>query len=128
MFASRTLKFMRSAIKKKTGKPMIPRTAQETTRHGIMALLGEGPVSAKDISVAVHLPEKEVYPHLEHIRRSLHATGAVLEITPAECRSCGFVFAKRERMTPPGKCPICHNEAINDPLFSLRGLQEQEPD
>ena len=115
-------------MKNKLRKPMIPRTAQETTRQAIMALLGEGPVSAKDISMAVHLPEKEVYPHLEHIRRSLHATGAVLEITPAKCRTCGFVFAKRERMTSPGKCPVCRNEAILDPLFSIRGLQEHEPD
>jgi len=115
-------------MKQKPRKPVVPRTAQETTRHAIMALLSEGPVSAKDISIAIHLPEKEVYSHLEHIRRSLHATGAVLEVTPAECRSCGFVFAKRDRMTSPGKCPICRSEAILDPLFSLRGLQEHEPD
>lgn len=113
---------------KKIRKPVIPRTAQETTRHAIMALLGEGPVSAKDISVAVHLPEKEVCSHLEHIRRSLHATGAVLEITHAECRSCGFVFAKRERMTAPGRCPVCRKETINDPLFSIRGMQDHSPD
>ncbi|MBA3002689.1 MAG: transcriptional regulator, partial [Desulfurivibrio sp.] len=98
-------------MKKKIRKPVVPRTAQETTRHAIMKLLGEGSVSAKDISVAVHLREKEVSSHLEHIRRSLHATGAVLEIAPAECRSCGFVFAKRERLTPPGKCPVCRSEA-----------------
>ena len=105
---------------------MVPRTAQETTRHAIIALLIEGPVSAKDISIAVHLPEKEVFSHLDHIRRSLHATGAVLAVTPAACRACGFVFAKRERMTPPGKCPVCRSEAIDDPLFSIRGLPEQE--
>mgnify|MGYP001495081073 CR=1 FL=1 len=116
---------MKSVRKK---KPVAPRTAQNTARHAIMTLLGEGPVSAKDISVAVHLPEKEVCSHLEHIRRSLHATGAVLEVTPPECRSCGFVFAKRDRMTSPGKCPVCRNEAINDPLFSIRGLPEHEPD
>ena len=115
-------------MKKKMRKPVIPRTAQETIRHAILALLGEGAVSAKDISTAVHLPEKEVYSHLEHIRRSMHATGAVLEVTPAECRTCGFVFAKRDRMTPPGKCPVCRNEAILDPLFSIRGLQERETD
>ena len=115
-------------MKKKARKPMVPRTAQETTRQAIIALLSEGPVSAKDISIAVHLPEKEVSSHLAHIRRSLHAFGGVLAITPAECRACGFVFAKRERMTPPGKCPICRSEAIFDPLFSIFGLQEHEPD
>ena len=107
---------------------MVPRTAQETIRHAIKTLLDEGSVSAQDISIAVHLPEKEVYSHLEHIRRSLHATGAVLEVTPAECRSCGFVFTKRDRMTPPGKCPVCRSEAIDNPLFNIRGLQEHEPD
>ena len=112
-------------MKHKPRKPVVPRTAQETTRHAILALLGEGPVSAKDISTAVHLPEKEVYSHLEHIRRSLHTFGTVLAVTPAECRGCGFVFAKRDRMTSPGKCPVCRSEAILDPLFSLRGLPEQ---
>jgi hypothetical protein len=112
-------------MKHKPRKPVVPRTAQETTRHAITALLGEGPVSAKDISTAIHLPEKEIYSHLEHIRRSLHAAGAVLSVTPAECRGCGFVFAKRDRMTSPGKCPVCRSEAILDPLFSLRGLPEQ---
>ena len=115
-------------MKKKARKPMVPRTAQETTRQAIIALLTEGPVSAKDISIAVHLPEKEISSHLAHIRRSLHAFGGVLAITPAECRACGFVFAKRDRMTPPGKCPVCRSEAIDDPLFSIRGMQEHEPD
>jgi predicted Zn-ribbon and HTH transcriptional regulator len=107
---------------------MVPPTAQETTRHAIIALLAEGPVSSKDISIAIHLPEKEVSSHLEHIRRSLHAFGTVLAVTPAECRACGFVFAKRDRMTPPGKCPVCRSEAIDNPLFRIRGAQEQEPD
>lgn len=106
-------------MQKKIRKPVVPRIAQETSRHAIMALLGEGAVSAKDISVAARLPEKEVYSHLEHIRRSLHAGGGVLTVTPAACRSCGFVFAKRDRLTPPGKCPVCRSEAIDDPLFSM---------
>lgn len=115
-------------MKKREQEPLIPRTAQETTRRAIMALLIEGPISAKEISAAVSLPEKEVSSHLEHIRRSLHASGAVLEVEPAECRQCGFVFAKRERMTSPGRCPVCRNEAICDPLFSIRGLPEQKTD
>lgn len=115
-------------MKNRPQKPLPPRTAGETIRHAIMALLGEGALSAREISTAVHLPQKEVYAHLAHIRRSLHATGAVLEMVPARCRKCGFVFAKRERMAPPGKCPVCRGEAILDPLFHLRGLQAQEAD
>jgi len=115
-------------MKKREREPVIPRTAQETTRHAIMALLIEGPISAKEISAAVSLPEKEVAGHLEHIHRSLHVTGALLEVEPAECRHCGFVFVKRERMSAPGRCPVCRHEAISDPLFSIRGLQESQAD
>jgi len=115
-------------MKKRPQEPVIPRTAQETIRHAIMTLLFEGPISAREISAAVSLQEKEVSAHLDHIRRSLHVTDAVLEVEPAECRHCGFVFAKRERMTSPGRCPVCRHEAISDPLFSIRGVVGLQPD
>ena len=107
-------------MKKIVRKPVIPRSALDTVRHDITALLREGPLSARDISVGVHIPEKEVYGHLEHIRRTVHASGDLLEVTPAECHACGFIFAKRERLAPPGKCPVCRHENIFDPLFSIR--------
>ena len=100
--------------------PTEPRPAQETTRHSVIDLLGEQPLSAKEISGLVHITEKEVYSHLEHIRRSLHAGGGVLEVTPPACRGCGFVFAKRDRLTSPGKCPVCRHEAISEPRFAIR--------
>lgn len=105
-------------------KPTIPRTAGETVRHRMEELMGERPCSAKELSVEVRIAEKEVYSHLEHIRRSIHAAGGILEITPAECRRCGFTFAKRDRLTPPGKCPLCRHEAIMEPLFAIRRLAE----
>jgi predicted Zn-ribbon and HTH transcriptional regulator len=81
-----------------------------------MEFLGAGPRSAREISQALHVTEKEVYDHLEHIRRS----GRHLAVTPAVCRGCGYVFSKRDRLTPPGKCPLCRHEAIAEPLFGLR--------
>jgi transcriptional regulator len=106
-------------MKSKPRQPLVPRTAQETVRHSIIALLSEGEFSAKEISMAVGIAEKEVYKHLEHIRRSLQAAGGTLQATPARCRMCDFVFSKRERLTPPGKCPICRKEAIADPRFRI---------
>jgi predicted Zn-ribbon and HTH transcriptional regulator len=101
-------------------KPPIPPTAQETVRHLLVTLLSEQTLSAKEISAQAHIAEKEVYGHLEHIRLSLAASGATLVITPAECRACGFIFSKRDRLTPPGKCPVCRDEAILEPLFTVR--------
>jgi transcriptional regulator len=106
-------------------KPPIPRTAQETVRHLLVALLSEQTLSAKEISAAAHIAEKEVYGHLEHIRLSLAASGSTLVITPAECRACGFVFGKRDRLTTPGRCPVCRDEAILEPLFTVRRRSEQ---
>lgn len=82
-----------------------------------MEILGDGPLSARDISGRAGVSIDEVYDHLEHIRKSL---GKKLDIVPAECKKCGFVFRKRERLKKPGKCPVCRSESIEEPLFSIR--------
>jgi hypothetical protein len=110
------------------GKPLpppVPRPLPETVRHAIAELLRRSTLGAREISGLVRIPEKEVYGHLEHIRRSIQTGGGFLEITPARCRFCGFVFAKRDRLTPPGKCPVCRHEAIEEPLFRLRQRGER---
>ncbi|HEX9079131.1 MAG TPA: transcriptional regulator [Desulfuromonadaceae bacterium] len=101
-------------------KPAVPRPALDTVRHAVAELIRDQPLSAREISARAHITEKEVYDHLDHIRHSIHAGGGWLEVTPAECRACGFVFAKRDRLTPPGRCPVCRHEAIFEPLFAIR--------
>jgi predicted Zn-ribbon and HTH transcriptional regulator len=86
-----------------------------------MAELEQGPLSALELSGIVGIPEKEVAGHLKHIRQSLHRTVRHLVVHPAECVSCGFVFEKRERLTRPGRCPVCRSESVHAPLFSLSG-------
>lgn len=108
--------------KRKPKEPFIPAERHETIRKEILALLLEQTLSAKDISAEVHISEKDVYEHLEHIGRSTHKTGHHLTVIPAECLKCGFVFKKRERLKKPGRCPICHGEKIQEPLFSIRSI------
>jgi len=91
----------------------------ETIRHQIRALLEEGPLTAKEISSFVRIPEKEIANHLEHLRKSLHPEGRRLTQVPAECRECGFVFRKRDRLKAPSRCPVCKGEAITDPAFRV---------
>ena len=99
----------------------VPAEATDTVRRRIQAELEQGPLSAFELSGLVGIPEKDVAGHLEHIRQTLHHTGRRLEMTPAECAKCGFVFEKRGRFTKPGKCPVCRSESIHAPLFSLTG-------
>jgi hypothetical protein len=96
----------------------------ETTRRQIRTLLEEGPHTAKEISSAVHRSEKEVENHLEHLRKSLRSEGRRMDQVPAECRGCGFVFRKRERLKAPSRCPVCKGEAISDPSFRVSGGQD----
>lgn len=99
--------------------PVIPRERHETVRQAMIVLLREETMSAKEISAMVGIPEKEVYNHLEQINSNRREHRLLL--TPASCRDCGFVFGKRDRLTKPGKCPVCRGESIDPPLFSMAG-------
>lgn len=99
--------------------PSSPAEEKETARRRIRNLLEEGPLTAKEISQSVRIPEKDVESHLERLRKSLHVEGLRLEQVPAECRGCGFVFRKRDRLKAPGRCPVCKGESISDPSFRV---------
>jgi len=99
--------------------PPVPTEVHDTARHEIAAALAEGTLSAKELSSAIGISEKEVYDHLGHIRKTLTSSGRRLVITPAECKKCGFLFSKRERLKKPGKCPVCRGESIHVPLFKI---------
>lgn len=106
-------------MKAKPKKPFVPPERHETIRRQIEATLQRNTLSARDISVEVGIPEKEVYEHLEHIHKSVDWEGNRLIVIPAGCNDCGFVFKKRERLKKPGKCPICDSESIIEPMFKV---------
>ncbi len=106
-------------MKERPKEPVIPPETHDTIRQEIIAELLQGPCSARDLSGSVGIPEREVYNHLEHIQKSVVSSGRRLVILSAECKKCGFVFAKRERFTRPGKCPVCRGESIREPLFTI---------
>ncbi|MCX8043740.1 MAG: transcriptional regulator [Desulfobacterota bacterium] len=85
-----------------------------TIRKHIIELLAEGRWTARDLSQAVHVSEKEVIAHLEHVSKSMkHAFG----IEPPRCLACGFSFKNRLHIRSPGRCPRCKSEHIQDPRF-----------
>jgi transcriptional regulator len=90
-----------------------------TLRQSIIFVLKEQAVTAKEISQAVGIREKEVYEHLVHIARS-HSLGGKFIHLPSTCLDCGFIFRKRDRLTPPGRCFLCRSEAITPPRFLIR--------
>ena len=110
----------RGALKNKPRESFIPQERHETIRQKIMDILEGNSFSARDISGEAGISVREVFDHLEHIHKSVGRGDYHLVMTPAECKKCGFVFRKRERLKKPGKCPVCRGESIQEPLFSLR--------
>jgi len=103
----------------KSKGPFVPAGRQETIRKTIVAALKEQMMSARDVSGIVRISEKDVAEHLAHIQKSIQKDGEKLVVSPAECRKCGFCFKKRERFRKPGKCPVCRNELISEPMFFI---------
>jgi len=90
-----------------------------TQRQMLKELLLEGEFTSLELSQRLSLPEKEVLDHLAHLALAPGA-GCRFHTTPAVCKHCGFAFKKRERLTTPSRCPLCHHESIRRPRFALR--------
>jgi hypothetical protein len=91
----------------------------QTIRQEMIRLLVDGEFSAKDLSQALKIREKDVYDHLNHIKRSVDSSGKRLRVMPARCLGCGYTFESRKKFTSPGKCPRCKNEHIEDPKYRI---------
>jgi predicted Zn-ribbon and HTH transcriptional regulator len=104
----------------RAGDPVrAPAAATETPRQAIARCLADGPHTAHELSALVRLPEKDVVPHLEHLARSLRRSGARLDVEPARCRDCGYVFRGRTRLGRPSACPRCRGAHVGAPVFRV---------
>ncbi|MCB9745770.1 MAG: transcriptional regulator [Alphaproteobacteria bacterium] len=83
------------------------------------ALAVEEALTLSELSAKVRVSERDLPGHLEHLQKSLQREGAALEVFPARCLSCGFLFEGRGRMTRPGKCPECRGRRISQPRFRV---------
>ena len=90
-----------------------------TIREQMTLLLSKEEYTARDLSQAVRIPEKDVYHHLFHIARSMVRHKQNLVVIPSECLSCGYVFEDRKRFTRPGRCPKCKSERIEGPRYCI---------
>ena len=97
-----------------------PPERHTTIRKAIIECLEGESMTAKEISAEVGIMEKDVSGHLEHIQKSLLNSKERFIVTPARCRSCGFVFRDRKKLKRPSRCPECHDEHLEEPCFSIK--------
>ena len=93
----------------------------KTVRQQIVELLqDQDGLGVRELSQQLHITEREIYPHLEHINRSVKTKGKKLLVDPARCLQCGFIFQDRKKLSPPGHCPKCKGTHLQRPVYSIR--------
>ena len=93
-----------------------PAERAQTRRAALREALIGGSATARALSAATGMTERDVLGHLEHLARSLRGA---LRIEPAECLACGFSFETRTRLRAPSRCPACKSERIAPPRFGI---------
>jgi transcriptional regulator len=94
-------------------------TLNETTRRRqLIDLLSHEPRSISSIAREMGFSRGDVEEDLRHALRSAVVAGYRIDVIPARCRNCGFVFSQ-ERLTKPGRCPSCKGSRLFEPQICL---------
>ncbi len=86
-------------------------------RKEIAEALNRSPLGLREISQLFKIREREALDHLQHIAKSAHPRKFSMD--PAQCKRCGFIFKKRDRLSAPSRCPICRSESITPPRYQI---------
>ena len=60
----------------------------------------------------------DVESDLHHALRSARAAGHQIEVIPARCKTCDFVF-DADKLTKPGRCPACKGTRLFEPMIRV---------
>jgi predicted Zn-ribbon and HTH transcriptional regulator len=88
-------------------------------RRQLMDLLAHEPRSASSLARELGLKRGDVEDDLRHLIRSARAAGQHVELVPARCKSCGFVFGE-DKLAKPGRCPSCRGSRLFEPMLVIR--------
>ena len=97
---------------------MIGRGYTQMFRKDLITLLHDNPLWLSEIARLYDVPLKEVLDDVKHLRKTLKHSAYRLDITPAECRKCGFVFST-EKLSKPSKCPQCRSTWLEEPVVQI---------
>lgn len=96
-----------------------PRERNATIRQDIIELMKLGPVTPFELSGVLRVSEREAAFHLAHALETASARYRI-EVTPAHCKSCGFVFHERKKVGKPSRCPQCKATRVEAAAYRIR--------
>ena len=88
-------------------------------RRHLIDLLSREPRSVSSLAREMGLRRGDVEEDLRHALRSAEASGRHVEVIPARCKDCGFVFGA-DRLVKPGRCPSCKGSRLFEPQMRIR--------
>jgi hypothetical protein len=78
----------------------------KTFRRHLLDVLSQEPRSVSSLARELGLGRRDVETDLRHLIRSAQASGHAVQILPARCRSCDFIFGT-DKLVKPSRCPAC---------------------
>lgn len=87
-------------------------------RRDLIGVLSSEPRSVSSIARDLGLRRGDLEDDLRHALRSARAAGHRVEIVPARCKACDFVFGE-DKLVKPGRCPACKGTRLFEPLIRI---------
>lgn len=89
-------------------------------RRQLIDLLSLEPRSVSSLARELGMTRGDVEDDLRHAIRSARAQGLAVDVVPARCKSCGFVFGDA-KLSKPGRCPACKGTRLFEPMLRVGG-------
>jgi len=64
------------------------------------------------------MTRRDIEDDLRHALRSARAAGHDIDVIPARCKACDFVFSQ-EKLVKPGRCPACRATRLYEPMIRI---------
>jgi len=88
-------------------------------RRRLLDLLSHEFRSVSSLARELGTTRGDVEEDLRHALRSARAAGHDIEIVPARCKSCDFLFGE-DKLAKPGRCPACKGSRLFEPMIRIR--------
>lgn len=88
-------------------------------RKHLLELLSAEPRSVSSLAREMGLKRGAVEDDLRHAVRSARAQGHHVEVVPARCKACDFVFGE-DKLSKPSRCPACKGTRLYEPMIRVR--------
>jgi|SRR5712691_8735106 len=95
-------------------------------RKQLLELLSHEFRSASSLARELGMTRGDVEDDLRHLLRSAGAAGHDIEIVPARCKACDFVFSDA-KLLKPGRCPACKGSRLFEPMIRIRRRAASPP-